>query len=710
MFKYLSILLISIIFLVNVAICNGEVYKWEDNEGNTHITDYPRPIYPNEDIDNTQDTEQPTPASIKRQSPPAHNRTLNETAPVQESTNEPNKSTADNNLTKIQVINKLISPIIPGLSTEEKPQEVKPVPPPEQKIGKPAIKPTLTQPALNKLELPLIKLPNKKDLGTKQIIILALLLLSILYFQYTLFSIAKKLQLEKPWLGLIPIASTVTIIKAAEKPKWWLALLVVPVVNIAVGVLLWMEIYEKLGLEKKNGLSSLFISPLVIPVIAVLFSLFNPTGIILTSLFIIYSTALMFYGSMLILPGYYLTRVNLITDKAEVSKIFEEGSLSEVKSKKGKADIPKIKTMIDENTLQLEAEDANKGTFDLSAFEPMPDPSELSEEPSPDSPVVNDGTFDLSSFEPVPETQETSEETIQNIPAENAGTIDLTSIKPLSQEPDIEKVNENAGTIDLSKINPIPDESEWLPKPEQKIDTVEISSIEPVEDVSNEPRPPVRHAVTPSKSEEIGTINLSTFVKDTTNDDTARLLMKDIEDTSFDIAPEVEPEEPMSKITDNVDLTEEPIADTQMPVEETIEGLSVNIDLDAEPEGIIEASAPKVENIEGISVNIDLDAEPAGIKEASVPIVENIEGISVNIDLDAEPAGIIEATAPIAEKIEGLSVNIDFESDQKIPSKPNSLDDSILYENDDSIEIVAEIDDSDIVIVEPDIEDNIKKK
>jgi hypothetical protein len=74
------------------------------------------------------------------------------------------------------------------------------------------------------------------------------------YFSLCLFSIAKKLHISEPWTAWIPIVNIWTIVSAAGKPWWWILLLFVPIINIFIGVYLWICITENLGKNRLLGL------------------------------------------------------------------------------------------------------------------------------------------------------------------------------------------------------------------------------------------------------------------------------------------------------------------------------------------------------------------------------------------------------------------------------------------------------------------------
>jgi uncharacterized membrane protein YoaK (UPF0700 family) len=55
-------------------------------------------------------------------------------------------------------------------------------------------------------------------------------------------------------MAWIPIFQIWTVVNCAGKPWWWIILLLVPIVNIIIGIVLWMSITENLGKNKWLGL------------------------------------------------------------------------------------------------------------------------------------------------------------------------------------------------------------------------------------------------------------------------------------------------------------------------------------------------------------------------------------------------------------------------------------------------------------------------
>ena len=81
------------------------------------------------------------------------------------------------------------------------------------------------------------------------------------FFAFCLVKIAEKLNLEKTWWGWIPILQIILMLKAAQKPWWWIFLLLIPFLNIVVGLIIWFKIAQNLG--KSGWLGLLMVVPVV---------------------------------------------------------------------------------------------------------------------------------------------------------------------------------------------------------------------------------------------------------------------------------------------------------------------------------------------------------------------------------------------------------------------------------------------------------------
>jgi RNA polymerase subunit RPABC4/transcription elongation factor Spt4 len=86
-------------------------------------------------------------------------------------------------------------------------------------------------------------------------------ILGYIYMAICLQVIAKKTNTTNDWMAWIPIANIFLMINIARKPLWWFILLLIPVVNIVIGIILWMAIAERRG--KENWIGILLIVPVI---------------------------------------------------------------------------------------------------------------------------------------------------------------------------------------------------------------------------------------------------------------------------------------------------------------------------------------------------------------------------------------------------------------------------------------------------------------
>jgi hypothetical protein len=80
-----------------------------------------------------------------------------------------------------------------------------------------------------------------------------------IYFAICLMKIAKKTTTENGWFAWIPILNVFLMLMIAKKPLWWFILLLIPIVNLIIGIIVWMAIAEARG--KPNWVGILMIVP-----------------------------------------------------------------------------------------------------------------------------------------------------------------------------------------------------------------------------------------------------------------------------------------------------------------------------------------------------------------------------------------------------------------------------------------------------------------
>jgi hypothetical protein len=91
------------------------------------------------------------------------------------------------------------------------------------------------------------------------IIYFIFILIFYIYFAICLQKIAKKTNTENGWFAWIPILNVFLMLMIAKKPLWWFILMLIPIVNIIIGIIVWMAIAEARG--KPNWVGVLMIIP-----------------------------------------------------------------------------------------------------------------------------------------------------------------------------------------------------------------------------------------------------------------------------------------------------------------------------------------------------------------------------------------------------------------------------------------------------------------
>ncbi|HEV2493816.1 MAG TPA: DUF5684 domain-containing protein [Terriglobia bacterium] len=83
--------------------------------------------------------------------------------------------------------------------------------------------------------------------GAFLMVILVLVLVTYVYMAICLQTIAKKTNTPDGWLAWIPIANCILMLNIAHKPVWWIVLMLIPLVNIVIVIIVWMEIAKARG-------------------------------------------------------------------------------------------------------------------------------------------------------------------------------------------------------------------------------------------------------------------------------------------------------------------------------------------------------------------------------------------------------------------------------------------------------------------------------
>lgn len=68
-----------------------------------------------------------------------------------------------------------------------------------------------------------------------------------IYIALCLYKIGKKVNAENPWFAWIPILNIILVIQIAKRPIWWIILMLIPFVNIVIGIIVMIDFLKALG-------------------------------------------------------------------------------------------------------------------------------------------------------------------------------------------------------------------------------------------------------------------------------------------------------------------------------------------------------------------------------------------------------------------------------------------------------------------------------
>ena len=100
-----------------------------------------------------------------------------------------------------------------------------------------------------------------------QIVAIILYLGFISFFVICYWKVFEKAN-QPGWGVLIPFYNLYLMLKIADKPGWWLILLLIPLVNIVFAIILSIAIAEKFGKSTGFGLGLAFLGFIFYPILA----------------------------------------------------------------------------------------------------------------------------------------------------------------------------------------------------------------------------------------------------------------------------------------------------------------------------------------------------------------------------------------------------------------------------------------------------------
>ena len=79
------------------------------------------------------------------------------------------------------------------------------------------------------------------------LLFLPVIIILYLFFAGCLYKIAKRTKTENAFLSFIPLGNLYIMTEIAQKPVWWIVLLLIPIVNIIASILVWVKICKRMG-------------------------------------------------------------------------------------------------------------------------------------------------------------------------------------------------------------------------------------------------------------------------------------------------------------------------------------------------------------------------------------------------------------------------------------------------------------------------------
>jgi hypothetical protein len=73
---------------------------------------------------------------------------------------------------------------------------------------------------------------------------------------------------EPGWASIVPIYNIIVLLKIAQKPGWWLVLMLIPGVNAIVGIILALSLAKSFGRGAGFGVGLAFLPMIFYPVLA----------------------------------------------------------------------------------------------------------------------------------------------------------------------------------------------------------------------------------------------------------------------------------------------------------------------------------------------------------------------------------------------------------------------------------------------------------
>ena len=69
------------------------------------------------------------------------------------------------------------------------------------------------------------------------------------------------------WAAIIPIYNAIVLLQIAGKPLWWIILLLIPIVNIVIGIIVCLAVARNFGESGAFGVGLAFLGVIFFPIL-----------------------------------------------------------------------------------------------------------------------------------------------------------------------------------------------------------------------------------------------------------------------------------------------------------------------------------------------------------------------------------------------------------------------------------------------------------
>ena len=111
--------------------------------------------------------------------------------------------------------------------------------------------------------------------GPAAILIILFSFILTAFYVYCAWRIFEKA--GKPgWAALVPIFNTLVELEIIQRPLWWVLLMLIPGVNLALAVIIIFDLAKVFGKDNGFAFGLLFLAPIFVPILALGSAVYTP--------------------------------------------------------------------------------------------------------------------------------------------------------------------------------------------------------------------------------------------------------------------------------------------------------------------------------------------------------------------------------------------------------------------------------------------------